>query len=781
MTATDPFLRQARCPAAVLACLLLAAVGLAQAPPPTPGAPAASGNPIVADVLIPGNFQMSDQQIRNLIKTRVGQEYNKLTTDEDVRKLSQTNHFAKVVVHLQEVEGNKVNVYFVLTPHQSTIQEVIYDGAKHLKQDDLDSATGLRKGQPLNPLANQTARQAILRKYREKGRMFASVELVEGGKPTDTRVRFRITEGRAVKVCGIEFTGNTFVVAGRLRTQTHTFAARILGAFGGDFNADLVDNDVLELEKYYKQFGFQDVVVSRELQWNKEHSAVTVIFHIREGQRYRVADVKVGEGRKTFSDDKILSVVKTKSGDWYDETAIKEDVENIKALYGYTGREAKTQQQVIWRPNGEVTVRYDIAERQPARVGQIVIVGNEVTKQNVILRQIPLYPGQILTYPDLRRGEANLSRLNIFEMNQEKGIRPTLEVLDPQSDNPVKDILVNVQETRTGSLMFGVGANSNSGLTGSIVLNERNFDITNWPTSFDQLLSGNAFRGGGQEFRIQAMPGTIVQSYNATWREPFLFDSPNSLTVSGSYYQRYFNEYEEERVGPRVSLGRRLNQFWSISETIRVEGVSAHNVAVYAPLDYQSVIGQNLLVGGLTSVTRDSRDSYIRPTQGSLVTLGFEEVTGTYTFPLVNIQGNKYFTIYQRADGSGRHVLAVRRAKPASPAPTRPSSSVTSPAVTTASAAFNSAASARKRPMATWSAATSCSSTVPSTRFRSWPTTPSTRSPSWTPAPWAITTEPPSSLRGPPTPTASPPALVCASRSRCSGRCRSPWTSAFRS
>ena len=72
---------------------------------------------------------------------------------------------------------------------------------------------------------------------------------------------------------------------------------------------------------------------------------------------------------------------------------------------------------------------------------------------------------------DVRLSEAQLSRLNIFENDPSKGIRPTVSVLD--SDSNVKDVLVTVQETQTGSLLFGVGVNSDAGLTGSVVLNER--------------------------------------------------------------------------------------------------------------------------------------------------------------------------------------------------------------------------------------------------------------------------------------------------------------------
>ena len=51
-------------------------------------------------------------------------------------------------------------------------------------------------------------------------------------------------------------------------------------------------------------------------------------------------------------------------------------------------------------------------------------------------------------------------------------------------------------------------------------MNERNFDIFRFPHSLDDLLSGNAFRGGGQELRLEAVPGTQFQRYTATWREP---------------------------------------------------------------------------------------------------------------------------------------------------------------------------------------------------------------------------------------------------------------------
>ena len=60
----------------------------------------------------------------------------------------------------------------------STVQEVLFLGAQH-GVSDLTSLAGVRKGDPMNPLANEMGRTAILRKYQEDGRYYATVELVE--------------------------------------------------------------------------------------------------------------------------------------------------------------------------------------------------------------------------------------------------------------------------------------------------------------------------------------------------------------------------------------------------------------------------------------------------------------------------------------------------------------------------------------------------------------------------------------------------------------------------
>jgi outer membrane protein assembly factor BamA len=162
-------------------------------------------------------------------------------------------------------------------------------------------------------------------------------------------------------------------------------------------------------------------------------------------------------------------------------------------------------------------------------VGQIIVVGNERTSQSVILRQLPFNSASVLSYDALREAETNLARLGIFEVSDE--VRPTVRVLDNPNDpeSEFKDVLVTVQEAATGMLAWGIGVDCEDGLFLSVVLSERNLDVTRFPTSLDDLGSGNAFRGAGQEFRAELRLGTQMPRLDVTFRDPALSEKATSL------------------------------------------------------------------------------------------------------------------------------------------------------------------------------------------------------------------------------------------------------------
>ena len=219
------------------------------------------------------------------------------------------------------------------------------------------------------------------------------------------------------------------------------------------------------------------------------------------------------------------------------------------------------------------------------------------------------------------------------------------------------DIDAFVQESRTGRLMFGVGVNSEAGVTGQFVIDERNFDATNIPTSFQDFVNGTAFRGAGQGFRLEAMPGDQVQRYLVSFTEPYLFDTMVSLNTSGFFYDRRFLSWDEQRLGGRVALGRRLTPDLSLSLALRAEEIDIFNPRVSGVPELDAVLGESDLYSGRVTLTHDTRDIPFAPTQGHFIELSYEQVFGTFDYPRGEIDMRRYFVVRERPDGSGRHTL----------------------------------------------------------------------------------------------------------------------------
>ncbi len=636
--------------------LLLAACASAL---PHAGAQPASRE-IVADVLIVGTRQIPPEKAQQYIHTKPGMEYSAARSFDDVNRLSEARLFKSVNVRAENTPDGRLNVIYVVVEHMNLVKEIVYKHAKHVNPKDLDGLTRLRKGMPLDRTLNLLACNEIQEHLKRKGYMLANVTLEEGFDETHDRVVFNITEGPLVKVRHITFSGQEQLAsAARLRTLTE-LSRSVLG-FSGTYNPELVDVDRQKIEEYYRANGFLNVRVSREIKLSDDLHYVDVNYHVLEGSRYRLKDVAV-EGTKSYPGPELERLVQVKRDEFYNEGKIATDVRNLTDYGGWRGSLLNVQKVVTTVPGepGVVRVSYQVEERAPATVAQVIITGNDVTQDRVIRRVLGLYPGQTLRYPELRIAERDLARLNIFESNPELGIRPTVTVIDPDGNSPLKDILVQVKETHTGSLMLGAGVNSDNGIVGSIVLNERNFDLFRFPTSFADILEGRAFRGAGQEFRIEAVPGNQIQRYTVSFREPFLFDRPYSLSVSAYYYDRVFNEYTEGRAGGRANIGHQINKEWTVTGGVRLENVNVSRVPAGAPKDYTSVVGNNLIAAPRVAATWDTRDSYLRPTEGGILDLSYEQVFGTFTFPILNAEGSRYFTLWQRPDGSGRHVLAAR-------------------------------------------------------------------------------------------------------------------------
>lgn len=206
---------------------------------------------------------------------------------------------------------------------------------------------------------------------------------------------------------------------------------------------------------------------------------------------------------------------------------------------------------------------------------------------------------------------------------------------------------VYVQEGRTGRVIFGGTVNSDLGVAGGLVIEEKNFD-------FRQLQPGNRFLlGGRQHLRIEAMPGNEVQRYTFNWTQPNLFGVlPYSLSLGGFFYTRELRDWQEQRFGGRIVLGTEITRDLSLSGELRAEDVKVFRprVSGVAPLD--TVLGSNDVYRARLKIARDTRDSPFLSSAGGLLQLTFDQVFGEYDYSRGEVTWLRHWTVGDVVDPS---------------------------------------------------------------------------------------------------------------------------------
>ena len=236
-----------------------------------------------------------------------------------------------------------------------------------------------------------------------------------------------------------------------------------------------------------------------------------------------------------------------------------------------------------------------------------------------------------------------------------------LEPISPEDDEIYNgDVLIKLQEGRTGMFTASVGVNSDYGLVGNISFTERNFNLFRLPTNLCTCDGWkDAFRGGGQIFNVQASPGKNIQSYRISWDVPYIFHTKNTFGITGLYGDHSYDEWFEKRYGGEIRLGRQWSPRFSTTLNGGIYGVKISDPQVPFVPDLNEALGTHdeFTIG--LSAAYDTRNHPYVPSEGYLVKGTVEEILGDYQFPRVSANARYYKTLRKRVDGTGRWVLGL--------------------------------------------------------------------------------------------------------------------------
>jgi outer membrane protein insertion porin family len=226
-------------------------------------------------------------------------------------------------------------------------------------------------------------------------------------------------------------------------------------------------------------------------------------------------------------------------------------------------------------------------------VEQIIIQGNNRTKDKVIRRELRVAPGQLYDSVRADQSQKTLENLQYFE-------KVDISPQDTTVPNR-KNMVVTVEEKRTGSITFGAGFSSVDSLLGFVEITQGNFDLFNFPY----------FTGGGEKFRVRIQYGLERSDFEASFKEPWFLEQRLSLGYDLFYHNASYlsTYYEQMNFGGSVSLARGFGPFWAGSITYTLQDFDLYDFSSNASpqlLREQGFRTDSSITLGLSFDNRDS-------------------------------------------------------------------------------------------------------------------------------------------------------------------------------
>ena len=165
----------------------------------------------------------------------------------------------------------------------------------------------------------------------------------------------------------------------------------------GVYQKDTLKLDMFRIEGFYHDNGYLRVkVLEPRIDINKKAREIHITVPVEEGQQFRVKSLDI-KADDTVSSEEIQKSIKTKVGDIYNVSQLRQDVLTITDLYSRKGYAYADANPVSNLNNEDRTVdlSIEVDKGKKVYVGNIEILGNLKTKDNVIRREFRLKEGEL--------------------------------------------------------------------------------------------------------------------------------------------------------------------------------------------------------------------------------------------------------------------------------------------------------------------------------------------------------------------------------------------------
>ena len=586
---------------------------------------------VLKDVKVEGNVVSSANTIIFTSGLRKGLTVSASEFPRAIKRLWQLGLFDDVQIRYDDEYNNEVSITLIVT-ESSVVGEVVFEGNRKIKDSKFIEELEITTGQRIKPNTLHEKKKQMKKLYAEKGYLKAEIDfeligsnkmsnLFDGKAQSITKdIIFKIKENEKIKLRNIYFEGNETYSDFRLRfLMKETKQQRWYYFWRTAFEKDKLETDKEKIIEFYQNKGHRDfTIITDSVLYDKNSKYLDVVLLVDEGPKYKYRNFS-WEGHSLYSEN-ILSraLGLSKGGNYSEEDFTRAVYDRMQGLYmdkGYIY--SRIEPEITPVDNDSLDIHFIISENHKVFIRNILIKGNERTRENVIRRIMRIYPGDVFNKERLLRTHREIMMLNYFG-----NVVPDVVPVD---DDKV-DIEIAVEEKSSGQANMNMGFSQAFGVTGG-----GGFSLPN-------------FRGKGQHLALSFEVGAanynnsyFGSSYRPQKREratlsftdPMVNDTNNLLSGSLFYSfsgrsSMYYAPLDMITKGGSFRWGRRFK--WPDDYFRGSWSFTGHQRTYEAENDeqlqlYTGGLNQTVGISINQSISRDSRDHPEFPTIGSLMAL----------------------------------------------------------------------------------------------------------------------------------------------------------------
>ncbi|RLA71372.1 MAG: outer membrane protein assembly factor BamA [Epsilonproteobacteria bacterium] len=561
----------------------------------------------ITQIKFVGLAHLSPTVAKEIAGIRVGEQMDSGKINDSIKNFFSQGYFKDVWVDKQ---GSVLIYHFEEKVAIANIDIKGYgsgdDGKKLLE------GIGLKKGDLYDERRVKKAKKTLISKLESQGFYDTVIEVSKTPVgESSISIVFDVNKGEKIIIKKMNFVGASEMEKSDLERELANKEEDVLGWMpwrnNGEASVSQLEYDAHRVKDVFMQNGYLDAYVSKPLMrvdfgsYNAE-----VDYQVTEGVQYRVGTVGVTQAIKGLNTEDLIADLILSSGKIFNVKRMRKDIVNLEEKVGNFGYAfVKVSPQMHKDPEQKIiNLQYIVDPGEVVTINDVVISGNDTTKDRVIRRYIYLAPGDKFNATDLKDSKSSLGRTGFFE---------SIDIQSERlSDNKI-NLLVKVRETSTGTISAGGGYGSYEGLMVNASISDRNLF------------------GSGINTTLGFEISKISTNANLSFVNPKIWDSMYSFGVS--FYKRDYEyvDYTEDSVGASVTVGREFWRYFHGSVGIGyVDNQSTINDALTTPVEGLLYNDQYSKTSIFASVNFDNTDDFYIPRRGmkAIVTFDYGQLDG---------------------------------------------------------------------------------------------------------------------------------------------------------